>query len=236
MDEIQKIADFGSRPAIFADVDTSAGASRGRPLGAIAWDSAVNVVGDLEDAITKIKADPELNDIGKARKNSRACRDAETTFTRNTGHLERLRTDLAEAKALYKPEPANETVSASIWGKLPEDDTAIKMTYNDALSRGDSKTMDAIESLPSVFGGALDEDTLASLKRARMAQDAPEAFAAITTAEEVLHVVETASGIAAQCLQEISKGLPAPDDGADVQTGEDGLRMLSISQFQEAAR
>lgn len=234
MDEIQKIADFGSRPAIFADVDTSAGASRGMPLGAVAWDSAVNVVGGLEDAIAKINEDPESNETGKARKSSRACRDAETTLARNTGHLERLRTDLDEAMALYKPEPANDAVSASIWTKLPEDNTAIKLAYNDALSRGDSKTMDAIESLPSVFDGALDEDTLTTLKRARMAQEAPEAFAAITTAEEVLHVVETATGIAAQCLQEISRGLSAPDDGADVKTGEDGLRRLSISQFQEA--
>ena len=85
-----------------------------------------------------------------------------------------------------------------------------------------------------MFDGRLDAETLTELKRERLRVESPEALASLTLAEENLAVVDDALHTATAHVEEAGRNLPDPDDGGEVKIGDDGLRELSPSQFQEA--
>ena len=111
----------------------------------------------------------------------------------------------------------------------------VRTLYADAVASADWPTCAAIESLPSVFGGRLDAATLAELKRDRLQVEAPEALTALEVAEDTLATVQSALHTAADHVEGIGRDLPEPEDGGEVKLGNDGLRELSVSQFQEAS-
>ncbi len=230
MDNIQRIAMFGSTPEIFNGLDNSAGFSTGRGLGSAAWIKCVETVCSLEDLKETINQDPSLTQIGKSQKLSRAVRDAEVELTKVGGHVSKLRDEAKTARASYKPQ-SDESVNSSLWEMLPHDPIATANLYRDALLKKDWRTCNAIESMPSVFEGVPED--LEALRRERIFAEAPDVAKAIDTAEAVVHHVENAHRIAGQHLAEVGKGLPEPDKNK-VHTGDDGLRVLSPSEYKEA--
>ncbi len=240
MDNVQLQSLFGRTPDWVEQEDISMGAHRGRKLGAAGYRQTIAVVQALDDVFIKIDGEHkggELGPQGAARRKSRAVKDAAAELDKVRGHQNKLTKELAEAAKAARPRvAANDAVSAAIWPKLPEDPHAVRTLYNDAIAASDWATANAIESLPTVFAGKLDVDTLAGLRRDRLQAEAPEALAALEVAEDTLATVQSALTTATDHVQEIGRDLPAPKDGGDVTVGEDGLRLLSPSQFIEAAR
>ena len=236
MDDIQLQSMFGRAPDWVTNEDLSMGAGAGRKLGAAAYRQAVATVTSLAEQFAEIAADRTLSDEGKARKHSRAVRDTAMALGKVRGHQKKLTKELTEAQKAARPRVApNDAVSAAIWPKLPDDPNAVLTLYNDAIAASDWATANAIESLPTVFDGRLDGGTLSELKRERLQVEAPDALAALEVAEDTLATVDGALHTATAHVEETSRGLPDPDDGGDVKVGEDGLRLLSPSQFQDAA-
>ncbi len=236
MDDVTLQSLFGRAPGWVESEDLSAGAAGGRRLGATAYKHSVAVVQTLDDVFAKIDGDRDLSDDGKAKKKSRAVKDAGVALGKVAGYQEKLAKEGAKAQEAVRPRVAgNDAVSAAIWPRLPADQAAVRTLYRDALAASDWHTANAVESLPSVFDGRLDADTLAELKRERLQAEAPEALAALEQAEETLATVDGALHAATEHVAEAGRGLPDPDDGGDVKVGDDGLRQLSPSQFAEAA-
>ena len=236
MDELERIKTFGIRegecPKIFEGVDTSAGASRGRALGAVAWNAMVGIVTELEPLLKTVDDEKELSKDGKLRRKARIVRDAEVRLTEATNHLERLKKDVEEIDVPVTE--VDETVMAALWPKLPEDQLEVRMLHAKALEQGDLITACAIESMPLAFPGRQTPDDLAVLKRDRQIKEAPEQAAALETAEHVHAVVAATAQSAAGWLAEVGRGLPEPEKAKE-QTGDDGLRFLSPSELQEAS-
>ncbi len=238
MDNVQLQALFGRAPDWVESEDVSMGADSGRKLGAAGYRQAIAVVQTLDAVFAKIDNEHrtgELGPQGAARRKSRAVRDAATALDKVRNHEKKLTKELTEAQKAARPRVApNDTVNASIWPKLPDDPHAVRTLYNDAIAASDWATANAIESLPTVFEGRLDSDTLTALRRDRQRVEAPEALAALEVAEETLTTVTGVLTTATGHVKEIGANLPAPNDGDDLTTGEDGLRELTPSQFLEA--
>ena len=230
MDRIEHISIFGRCPDIFEGVDVSAGASRGRPLGAVAWHQIVGIVNDLDNELKAVDEVTELTDEGKLKRKSRLVRDAEVRLTEANKHLDTLKKDVDEVS--FKLTETDEAVMAAIWPRLPEDTLEVRQLHAQALEQGDFVTANAIENLPVAFAGRVEPEDLAVLKRDRMRAEAPEATQALEAAEDVLAVVTAAAQSAAGWLTEAGKGLPEPE--ATGQTTQDGLLFLSPSQLEEA--
>ncbi len=235
MDEVSLQSLFGREPDWMVGVDLRAGAASGRPLGVAAYRQAVTTVTSLAEQFAEIEGDRTLSDEGKGRKRARAVRDTAVSLGKVQGHRAKLAKELTQAQKAARPRVApNDAVSAAIWPKLPEDPNAVLTLYGDAIAASDWATANAIESLPTVFDGRLDAQTLAGLRRERLRVEAPEALAALEVAEDTLATVDGALHTATAHVEETSRDLPDPDDGGDVKVGEDGLRELTPSQFQEA--
>ncbi len=235
MDNIQRTALFGSAPETLATADTSAGASAGRPLAAAAWFRAVGIVDELEATRELIEGDVELSRSGKDKKLSRACRDAQAALGKIAEHRDTLAAELEGARKRCRPEgEPDPTVNAAIWPKLPDEEISMATTYRDAVERQDWATCDAIETLPSVFDGSLTPDEVAALVRDRMAVQSPDALKAADLAAEIHGAVDVALGHAIGFVEDMARPLPDPADGGEAQVGDDGLRILSASQFAEA--
>lgn len=76
--------------------------------------------------------------------------------------------------------------------------------------------------------------TNTDLKRERIETEAPNVAKAITNAEASLTLVTSAHASVASHLVDLGRELPDPEDGADAVVGDDGMRQLSGSQYQEA--
>jgi len=231
MDTLKLIAQFGKCPEIFEGVDTSGGASRGRPLGAIAWFQMVGIIDTLDKELLAVNDDKELSEDGKAKRKARLCRDAEVRLVEANGHLERLKKDVEEVT--FDLTKTDETVMAAIWPRLPEDPLEVRMLHNAALEAGDLVTANAIENLPVAFSGRQTPDDLAVLKRDRMRVEAPDKMAALETAEDVYAVVAATAQSAAGWLADEIRGLPEPDKKEEIT--KDGMLFLSPSQLAEAS-
>jgi len=230
MDTIKLISQFGSCPEIFEGVDTSAGASRGRPLGAIAWFQMVGIIDSLDKELAAVNDDKELSKDGKAKRKARLCRDAEARLAEANAHLERLKKDVEEIDIPLTQ--IDQSVTAAIWPRLPEDQLEVRMLHTEALEAGDFATCAAIENLPVAFPGRQTPDDLAVLKRDRMRVEAPDKMAALEMAEDVYAVVAATAQSTVGWLADESRGLPAPDQKEEVT--KDGMLFLSPSQLAEA--
>ncbi len=236
LDNVARTALFGSAPEIFSDVDLSAGAAGGRPLGAASWFRAVSVVDALEDRREKIEADTNLSREGRQRALSRAVRDVRVDLGKVAANRDQLGEELEAARAACRPEgEPDQTVMAAIWPRLPDNHISVKTAFGDALARSDFETCSAILSLPTVFEGCLPVEDLAELKRELVGVQAPKVLAAMDAAETTWGAVDSALNSASQFVDDLAQGLPEdPADGDKVVVGDDGLRVLSASQFQEA--
>jgi hypothetical protein len=131
-------------------------------------------------------------------------------------------------------EPVSDEIAAAIWARLPGDQARVRELYREAIETGDTATTSAIERLPVVHDGQLPNDELAALRRERFAIEAPELHQAFEIAETAHAAVETALRAAVSIIADHGYDLPNPDDGDEATTGDDGLRRISISQFEEA--
>jgi hypothetical protein len=116
---------------------------------------------------------------------------------------------------------------------LQRGEAKVTALYREAAETGDTATTSAIERLPVVHEGQLPNDELATLKRERFAIEAPELHHAFEVAEDAHATVETALHAAESIVADHGQGLPDPDDSDEASTGDDGLRRISISQFEE---
>lgn len=233
MDQVETQVAFGRLPQIFEGVD-QAGAGDVRSIGAAAWTRAVAVATGLDDIRTEIDANRELSDEGKRRKFARAVKDAGVELKKVGDLRDALSIKLAEAGKTWSPEPVSDEIAAAIWARLPDDAAKVRELYREAVQAGDSATAGSIEKMPVVHDGRLPNDELASLRRGRFATEAPELFQAFEIAETAHSAVDSALGAAVSIIQDHARDLPDPDDGDEAAIDDDGLRRLSISQFQEA--
>lgn len=234
MDELELKTMFGNLDPL-PDVETRAGASGGRPLAKTAHARAISIVQTLDERFEAFENDSTLSKEGIQKKKSRAVRDASADLANVEVHRATLERELSDAKASFKPKVESvEATNAAIWSQLPKDAQSTATLYRDALGKGDSRTLNAIETMPGVFEGHLPADTLTELQRERIEIEAPDTFKAITTAEASLSLVTGAHAATAQHLVDLGQSLPNPDDGGEARLGNDGLREFSPSQFQEA--
>lgn len=234
MNPIDRQAMFGKTPEIFDNIDNSAGAGGGRHLGSAAWIKAVSTCDQLSDKAAEIAKDPMLGEKGRQQKLARVVLDCEIEIAKVGAWTAQLRDEAAAAKAGFKSSvPNDNSINATLWPMLPKEPLGTQTKYHDALAKRDFMTCNAIENMPSVYEGALDQETLRKLKMERIFAENPEAAKAISVAEQTFNAVESAYNSADQFVDEIAKDLPAPDDGDNIRVGADGLRILSPSQIKE---
>jgi len=226
---------FGRVPEWVAGEDLSAGAASGRKLAAAAYLGSRKIVQDLDRYQTEVAQDDTLTDAGKQMQLSRFVRDCQVRLGEIEKHRDTLAAELEKARAAYTPAIApDDTVNAAIWQRLPDDPMQVEATYRDAIAKQDWRTTNAIESLPSVFPGALSNEKLNTLTKDRIAIEAPEIARSIDVAADYLGLVSSAVQSAQTYVEDVEAELPSPDPNEKSIVGADGLTELSPSQFAEA--
>ena len=97
------------------------------------------------------------------------------------------------------------------------------------------RAVQASERLPLAFGDHFGSDDVPELHRQRIEAEDSTGFQRLVHAEEAVDAASRVLQAAGSHLDELSKGLPVPDPEDGSESGDDGFRVLSPSQSEEAA-
>ena len=251
MDYIELMANFGHPPewAVPANirdqvVASGAVADSGRYYAAIygrtidaapghrgsAWLEIAGLTADLEADIAAVNADWDKTDIGWAKAAARTARDYRLRLRRMESAVNAARVAAAN-REMPAGSGADMGTLAMIWPMLDTDPIMVTREYLRALTAGDQMTMDSIETMPAVHGGALSTAKLSELRTKRLKAEAPEKAALNLSRAQRASDLEFAYRAADQMLTGLERDLQAPD--ADTgRRDRDGLPIADLELVQ----
>ena len=221
MDKIEKQAIFGRLPDWAHGVDIehgtrASGAEGSKQLGLIAWNRCQRVLDDHLAARARIEADVHLSDKGKQARLAELAAKAPATLGLSRQHLVQLQRGRDQVRAEVEaggPE-LSDVLAAALWPLIPPDRVQVGIAYRDAIARADYGTCLAIERLPTLHPGCLEVETLAELRRERIAKTNPAGAERLELHDRVVADVAQAIDAAAAWFAEAT-GQDAQLDTAD---------------------